>query len=91
MKLYFIISSRPQEVWANYDGGEIVRGHLIGFINQAGHLEMVYHHINVAGKIKTGKCTSRIERLPSGKLRLHESWQWTCDDFSKGESMVDEV
>jgi hypothetical protein len=78
-------------VWAEYSGGEIVQGHLIGLINEAGKLEMVYHHINVAGKLKTGKCMSTIEALPSGKLRLHENWQWTCDDFSEGESVVEEV
>ncbi|MEK6482460.1 hypothetical protein WJR50_33300 [Catalinimonas sp. 4WD22] len=40
-------------VWAEYAGGEINRGHLIGFINDFGQLDMVYHHINVAGKLKT--------------------------------------
>lgn len=79
------------QVWADYSGGEILRGHLIGFINEAGQLEMVYHHINTAGQLKSGKCISTIEQLPSGKIRLHESWQWTCDDYSKGESIVEEV
>jgi hypothetical protein len=87
----FHYHQEQNQVWAEYAGGEISRGHLIGFINEAGQLEMVYHHINISGQLKTGKCTSSIEQLSSGKLRLHESWQWTCDDFSKGESVVEEV
>jgi len=87
----FHYHQEQQQVWAEYAGGEILRGHLIGFINEEGMLEMVYHHINTAGKLKTGKCISRIELLASGKLRLHESWQWTCDDHSRGESVVEEV
>ncbi|WP_267890506.1 hypothetical protein [Paenibacillus bouchesdurhonensis] len=38
----------------------------------------------------TGKCHSRPILLPSGKLQLHEEWQWTCRDYSKGRSIIEE-
>jgi len=87
----FHYHQQHNRVWADYAGGDIVQGHLLGFVNEQGMLEIVYHHINKAGKLKTGKCISTIETLPSGRLRLHESWQWTCDDFSEGESVLVEV
>ena len=87
----FHYHQEQEQVWAEYSGGEILRGHLIGFINGEGKLDMVYHHINASNELKTGKCISTIEILPNGKLRLHESWQWTCDDYSKGESVIEEI
>jgi hypothetical protein len=29
--------------------------------------------------------------LPNGRLRLHEEWQWTNGDLSKGRSIVEEI
>lgn len=87
----FFITTRSRTRYGPNTGERTLRGHLIGLINEEGKLKMVNHHINAAEKLKTGKCISTIEVLPSGKLRLHESWQWTCDDFSKGESVVEEV
>lgn len=75
-------------VWADYAGGEIVKGHLIATADESGNLDMAYHHVNDRGEVRTGKCLSRPETLPNGKLRLHERWQWTNGDLSKGESTL---
>ena len=29
--------------------------------------------------------------LPDGRLELSEKWEWTCDDYSKGESILTEM
>lgn len=39
----------------------------------------------------TGICNSKLEILHNGKIRLHETWQWTSGDKSKGESIIEEV
>ena len=39
----------------------------------------------------TGTCISTPEILETGKIRLHEKWQWTSGDKSKGESIIDEM
>lgn len=78
-------------VTARYSGGTIKNGHLIALANAQGILDMRYQHINDKNEIKTGTCISTPEVLPNGKLRLHEKWQWTCDDFSKGESVIEEI
>ena len=76
---------------ATYSGGVIQKGHLIGKVDEAGNISMPYHHINTQGKIQTGKCSSKPEVMPNGKIRLHESWQWTSGDMSAGESIIEEV
>lgn len=78
-------------VWAEYSGGEIVRGHLIAVCGDDGSLEMRYHHVNKQGSLMTGTCTSIREMLPDGRIRLHENWQWTSGDQSSGESIIEEV
>lgn len=78
-------------VWADYSGGEIVRGHLIALCGDDGSLEMRYHHVNKKGELMTGICTSTPETLPDGRVRLHEKWHWSCGDNSTGESIIEEV
>lgn len=76
---------------ATYEGGAIVKGHLIGLVDENGHIDMRYHQVNSNGEIMTGKCTSTPAILDNGKIRLFESWEWTCGDFSKGESIIEEI
>jgi hypothetical protein len=75
----FHYHQRGDLVWAKYKGGEIVFGSLR------------YQHLNKQGELMTGKCFSTPEVLPDGRIRLHEKWQWTCGDFSSGESVVEEI
>ena len=78
-------------VTASYGGGSIIAGQLIALVDENGCLDMRYHHLNAANEFKTGICKSRPEILPNGKVRLHENWQWTCDDCSTGSSIVEEA
>ncbi|WP_186756744.1 n-acetylglutamate synthase [Echinicola salinicaeni] len=84
----FHYSQEGEILTARYSGGEIVKGHLIGKVDQNGVINMRYHHINQAGELMTGKCISTPEMMGNGKLRLHESWEWTSGDLSKGTSMI---
>ncbi len=76
---------------SKYSGGAIKKGHLIGIVDKSGTIDMRYHQINANGELMTGICTSRPEILANGKIRLHESWQWTSGDNSKGESILEEI
>lgn len=76
---------------AEYRGGRILTGHLLGLVDEAGQLDFRYHQLNTNGELMTGRCQSVPELLPNGKIRLHETWQWTSGDQSSGTSVVDEV
>lgn len=80
-----------QILTAQYQGGKIVSGHLIGIVNQAGEIDMRYHQVNTEGQLMTGICRSTPEILANGKIRLHEIWQWTSGDQSTGESIIEEL
>jgi len=76
---------------ATYSGGKIKFGHLIGLVDEFGNIDMRYHQININNQLMTGICKSKPEVLPNGKLRLHETWQWTSGDNSKGISIIEEI
>ena len=76
---------------ATYSGGKIKYGHLIGLVDESGKIDMRYHQANTDGQLMTGICQSSPEVLSNGKLRLHENWQWTSGDKSKGTSVIEEI
>lgn len=39
----------------------------------------------------TGKCFSKPQLLEGGRIRLIENWEWTSGDFSRGESIIEEI
>ena len=78
-------------LWAEYSGGDILRGSLMGNVSVNGELDFVYHHINKNMEIKTGKCHSIPTVMDNGKIKLSETWEWTSGDFSKGESVLVEI
>lgn len=76
---------------SEYRGGQVIKGHLIGLVDEAGNIEMRYHQVNLKGELMTGICSSKPQIMKNGKIRLHETWQWTSGDLSKGKSILEEV
>lgn len=86
----FHYHQEKQIIWAEYIGGEIQKGFLIGKIDNL-IIEFTYQHLNRDYEIMTGKCKSKIELSNINKIQLFEDWEWTCKDFSKGKSTLIEV
>jgi hypothetical protein len=79
-----------QVLTAEYSGGKIKYGHLVGLVDTNGNIDMRYHQINEKDELMTGVCQSKPEMLENGKIRLHETWEWTSGDRSKGQSIIEE-
>jgi hypothetical protein len=86
----FAYHQEGDAVWATYRGG-VALGTLVATVDGDGRLDMRYGHVNDAGELMTGVCTSTPETLPDGRLRLHESWRWTSGDGSSGTSVLEEL
>jgi hypothetical protein len=76
---------------SSYSGGRIRSGHLIALVDDEGRIDMRYHQVNDLGELMTGVCRSIPEVMPNGKIRLHETWQWTSGDGSQGSSLLEEI
>jgi GNAT superfamily N-acetyltransferase len=75
-------------VSAEYAGGDIIKGCLLGAVAENGELDFHYQHINSSRQVRIGKCHSVPHILDNGKLELHEEWQWLNGDKTKGSSVV---
>ena len=73
----FRYSQRGDILTADYSGGVIDYGQILGLVDEDGAIEFRYQHITMKGELMTGICRSKPEVLPNGKLRLHERWKWT--------------
>ena len=87
----FYYHQNGEIVWATYQGGEIAFGTLVARMLEDGRLDMRYGHVNRSGGLMTGECISTPEVLLDGRYRVHEEWQWTSGDRSKGQSVIEEV
>lgn len=78
-------------LWAEYQGGDVVRGFLVGTVSDNGELDFTYQHINVENQLRIGRCHSVPRNTENGKIELLEEWQWMNGDCSKGSSMLVEI
>lgn len=76
-------------VWADYAGGAVRRGHLVG-TRDGDRLEFRYAQLNADGVTSTGHCVSRIVPAGDGRVRLLETWEWESRPGS-GTSVVEQV
>ena len=72
-------------IWAEYSGGIIKKGSLIGKVLEPQEIEFNYQHISVNGELRAGYCKSTIVQK-DGRIVLKENWQWFTGDQSKGYS-----
>lgn len=86
----FHYHQRDNVVWATYTGGSVEMGTLLAKVDASGNLDMRYQHVSVDGTFKSGRCESRPEILPDGRLRLHERWRWTHGAEGEGVSVIEE-
>ena len=87
----FEYQQRGNILTSEYQGGDIVKGHLIGLVAEDGTIEMRYHQVNKKGELMTGICFSKPKLTAAGKIRLHENWKWTSGDLSSGTSILEEI
>lgn len=76
-------------IWAEYAGGAVVRGYLVG-TRRAEKLHFRYAHLGTNMETSTGVCESIIEVLDDGRVRFHESWAWESRPET-GKSIVEEL
>jgi hypothetical protein len=80
-----------QTLKANYKGGQILEGQMLGTVKKDGALHFHYQHLNTQGVLRCGTCQSIPEVLENGKIRLHETWHWLDGEREHGVSIVEEM
>ncbi|GGY92676.1 hypothetical protein CP967_25510 [Streptomyces nitrosporeus] len=85
----FTYHERDGRIWAEYAGGDVVRGHLVG-TREADTLDFRYVQLKQDGTTSSGHCRSTVTELADGRVRLDERWAWESQEGS-GTSVVEEL
>ena len=85
----FTYHEQDGEIWAEYEGGDVVRGRLVG--TRAGdRIDIRYVQLKTDGTTSSGHCVSLVTELPDGRVRLEETWEWESQE-GHGTSSVEQV
>ncbi|MGH3656074.1 MAG: hypothetical protein ACRDUA_05400, partial [Micromonosporaceae bacterium] len=76
-------------VWAEFSGAPVSLGRLVGHRAADGSLELAYSYRLASGDLVAGRCTSRPEVLPDGRIRLTEHFRRL--DGKAGVSVIEEL
>ncbi|MFC9945873.1 hypothetical protein [Streptomyces pratensis] len=85
----FSYHEQDGRIWAEYAGGDVVRGHLVG-TREADSLDFRYVQLKQDGTTSSGHCVSAVTDLSDGRVRLDETWEWESQEGS-GTSVVEEL
>ena len=83
-KMHF--TSDKGVVAAEYRGGTIVTGHVLGKRINETEMDLVYLSATISGEVKAGKAHAKFSRGEDRKLHMHMDWQWLTGDHSSGQS-----
>lgn len=86
---YFTFTQRGSVVSAQYAGGRIELGFLVGVIS-GGSLQFRYAQLDTAGKLDGGSSVCELTRTLDGKVRLIEHFQWESREGG-GVNVFEEV
>jgi hypothetical protein len=78
-------------VWAEFAGGAVRSGRLVGRCADDGTLTLAYSQLMTDGRVVAGECVTTPERLPDGRLRLRESWRRLHGSGESGVSYIEEL
>jgi hypothetical protein len=77
--------------YADYFGGDVREGHIIGKFNAEGQGEMLYHCLTTDQDLKAGKAIADFIETDTGGLAMELQWQWISGDGTQGRSRYEEV
>jgi hypothetical protein len=77
-------------VWAEFDGGSMARGSLVGTCGEGGVLRLAYCALLTDGRVIAGRLRSVPTVLKDGRIRLHEHYERFGDDAGSGVSVIEE-
>ncbi|MGW6458418.1 hypothetical protein ACWF94_21305 [Streptomyces sp. NPDC055078] len=85
----FTYHERDGRIWAEYEGGDVVHGRLVG-TREGDRLDFRYVQLKTDGTTSSGHCASTVVETADGRVRLEETWEWESQEGS-GTSVVEQV
>lgn len=78
-------------VWAEFGGGRVRRGSLVGTCDADGVLRFTYCMVLLGGEIVSGRSISTPALLDDGRIRLTEQWERYGPLAGTGVSQLEQI
>lgn len=85
----FHFEQTGDRIYANYSGGDIVNGHLVGTFD-GDQWDIRYVQINTDNETATGHSVGDVELLADGRIRVEDEWEWESKPGT-GQSIHEEI
>lgn len=85
----FHFEQTGERIYANYSGGDIADGHLVGTFDGE-QWDIKYTQINTDNETATGHSVGDVELLDDGRVRVEDEWEWESKPGT-GESIHEEI
>ena len=86
----FVFSQSNEIVSAEYMGGKIVKGFLIGRLENS-KLSFSYCQLQEDGKLDSGLSYCDVSITDKGKMRMIEHFEWSSRGGESGENIFEEL
>lgn len=87
----FHFVQKEHVVTAEYEGGKIRKGFLVGTFRNANQLEFSYCQMQLDGKLDNGVSTCEVAKNADGKITLTEHFEWKSRPGEFGTNVFQEL
>ncbi len=87
----FVFSQKGDVISAEYSGGKIRQGFLVGKFLAENQLTFSYCQIQLDGKLDNGLSTCELSRNENGKVTLTEHFEWKSRPGEFGTNIFQEI
>lgn len=77
--------------FADYFGGDVREGHIIGQFDETGRGHMLYHCLTTERDLKAGKAVAVFTKLEDGRMAMDLDWEWISPSVTSDEENSDNV
>ena len=86
----FSFSQTGTRISADYQGGAVIEGHILGQFIQADQADLLYHCLTLDGDLKSGHAIATFSELPDDRLCIDMRWRWLNGE-GEGSSRYEEI
>jgi len=87
----FHFSQNGSRFQAQYTGGDILRGHILGHFTGPKSGELLYHCETKDGALKAGRADAKLEEDEKGNIIMLLNWEWVFGADGVGQSKYVEL
>lgn len=87
----FTFKQSGQKISADYRGGDVVEGHILGTFTDEDTAALIYHCRTSDDDLKSGEALAHFSVNEAGKICIDMQWQWLNGDQASGTSHYEEI